>query len=126
VCYRAGDQPSNDYSLNVLEPGEIGATAGTSGVVFGVTEKTEYDSLFRVNASIYVNNENPGPRFGFLLCVNGTGSLNSWLRKNVFEEITYEQINAMAGEIKFGSDNLLWFSFGNEAERVLRNEDPGA
>ncbi len=57
VCYRAGDQPNNAYSLNVLEPGEIAATAGTSGVVYGVTDKTEYDPLSRVNAFVHVNNE---------------------------------------------------------------------
>lgn len=126
LCYRAGDQPNNAYSLNVLEPGEIAATAGTSGVVYGVTDKTEYDPLSRVNAFVHVNNENPGPRYGILLCVNGTGSLNSWLRKNVFAGLGYEQINELAGEINIGSDNLLCFPFGNGAERVLGNEDPGA
>ncbi len=126
VSYRAGDQPNNAYSLNVLEPGEVAATAGTSGVVYGVTDKTEYDPLSRVNAFVHVNNEKPGQRYGILLCVNGTGSLNSWLRKNVFTDLGYEQINELAGEINIGSDNLLCYPFGNGAERVLRNEDPGA
>lgn len=126
VCYRAGDQPNNAYSLNVLEPGEIAATAGTSGVVYGVTNKTGYDPQSRVNTFVHVNHLPATTRLGILLCVNGTGSLNSWLRKNVFSDLTYEQINALAGEIETGSDNLLCFPFGNGAERILGNADPGA
>ena len=36
VTYKAGDQPNNALSLNVLQPGEVAATAGTSGVIYGV------------------------------------------------------------------------------------------
>ncbi|MBA4167082.1 MAG: carbohydrate kinase, partial [Chitinophagaceae bacterium] len=78
VSYRAGDQPNNAYSLNVLQPGEIAATAGTSGVVYGVTDKVEYDAASRVNTFVHVNNTNTDPRYGILLCINGTGILNSW------------------------------------------------
>jgi xylulokinase len=126
VCYRAGDQPNNAYSLNALEPGEIAATAGTSGVVYGVTDKTTYDPQSRVNTFVHVNHQASTPRSGILLCVNGTGSLNSWLRKNVFPDLNYEKINALASEIEVGSDGLLCYPFGNGAERVLGNADPGA
>lgn len=126
VCYRAGDQPNNAYSLNALEPGEIAATAGTSGVVYGVTDKTTYDPQSRVNTFVHVNHQASAPRSGILLCVNGTGSMNSWLRKNVFPDLNYEKINALAAEIEVGCDGLLCYPFGNGAERVLGNADPGA
>jgi xylulokinase len=126
VCYRAGDQPNNAYSLNALEPGEIAATAGTSGVVYGVTDKTTYDPQSRVNTFVHVNHQESAPRSGILLCVNGTGSLNSWLRKNVFPDISYENINKLAEEIEVGSDGLLCYPFGNGAERILGNADTGA
>lgn len=126
VSYRAGDQPNNAYSLNVLEPGEIAATAGTSGVVYGITDKVSYDKKSRVNAFVHVNHEPEKPRYGILLCINGTGSLNSWLRKQVFSGLSYDEINKLAAQIPVGSEGLRYYPFGNGAERVLENQDPGA
>ncbi|MBL7699741.1 MAG: carbohydrate kinase [Chitinophagaceae bacterium] len=126
VCYRAGDQPNNAFSLNVLQPGEIAATAGTSGVVYGVTDRVEYDRASRVNTFVHVNNTADKPRYGILLCINGTGILNSWLRKNFFNGASYNDMNKKAGEVKIGSEGLLIYPFGNGAERVLVNKNPGA
>lgn len=126
VTYRAGDQPNNAYSLNVLNPGEIAATAGTSGVVYGVTDQVEYDAKSRVNTFVHINHQKNQPRYGVLLCVNGTGILNSWLRKNVFPDLSYDQINVEAGKVDIGSDGLQLYPFGNGAERVLENADLGA
>ncbi|MEO8582565.1 MAG: FGGY-family carbohydrate kinase, partial [Flavitalea sp.] len=126
VCYRAGDQPNNAFSLNVLQPGEIAATAGTSGVVYGVTDKVEFDPLSRVNTFVHVNHRAEAPRFGILLCINGTGILNSWLRKNFFNGLSYDEINNKAAHTKVGAEGLLFYPFGNGAERVLENNNPGA
>lgn len=126
VCYRAGDQPNNAYSLNVLEPGEIAATAGTSGVVYGVIDKPSYDPLSRVNTFVHVNHTPANPRYGVLLCINGTGILNSWLRKNMFNNIAYPEMNKLASTVPIGSEGLLCYPFGNGAERVLENKDLGA
>lgn len=126
VTYRAGDQPNNAFSLNALQPGEIAATAGTSGVVFGVTDQPLYDPLSRVNAFVHVNHQSEKPRYGVLLCVNGTGILNSWLRKNFFKDLSYEEINQLAGQVLLGSEGLRIFPFGNGAERILANLNPGA
>ncbi|HSF45964.1 MAG TPA: FGGY family carbohydrate kinase, partial [Chitinophagaceae bacterium] len=93
VSYRAGDQPNNAWSLNVLEPGEVAATAGTSGVVYGVTDNINFDPKSRVNSFAHVNHMDPATRLGILLCVNGTGILNSWLRKNFFSGLGYEEMN---------------------------------
>jgi len=126
VSYRAGDQPNNAFSLNVSQPGEVAATAGTSGVVYGIIDKPNYDPKSRVNTFVHVNHTKKDPRYGVLLCVNGTGILNSWLRKNFFGDSSYEQINKEASMAPAGSDELLVYPFGNGAERVLENKDLGA
>ena len=125
LAYRAGDQPNNAFSLNVLNAGEIAATAGTSGVVYGITEKANYDTASRVNTFVHVNHKSGNPRYGVLLCVNGTGILNSWLKHNT-GDIDYPEMNAMAAGVPLGSDGLRIFPFGNGAERVLGNKDIGA
>ena len=127
VTYRAGDQPNNAFSLNVLKPGEIAATAGTSGVIYAVTDKNVGDEESRVNTFLHVNNEPGVPRNGILLCINGTGILNSWLRKNVGgEKLDYQAMNEMAGRIAAGAGGLRFLPFGNGAERVLKNRQLNA
>jgi xylulokinase len=126
ISYRAGDQPNNAFSLNVSQPGEVAATAGTSGVVYGIIDEPNYDPQSRVNTFVHVNHTKKEPRYGVLLCVNGTGILNSWLRKNFFVDSTYEQINREAALAPAGSDELLIYPFGNGAERLLENKDLGA
>jgi xylulokinase len=127
VTYRAGDQPNNAFSLNVLEPGEVAATAGTSGVVYGVSDQIKFDSQSRVNTFLHVNPISEASRYGVLLCVNGTGSLNGWLRNELMQgSVSYPQMNELAGKVPVGSDGLLCLPFGNGAERMLENQDPGA
>jgi xylulokinase len=127
VTYRAGDQPNNALSLNVLEPGQIAATAGTSGVVYGVSDQAKYDSKQRVNTFLHVSHTAEAPRYGVLLCVNGTGILNSWLRNQVLRRsISYNEMNVLAHEAPVGADGLVCLPFGNGAERVLENKDLGA
>jgi len=127
VTYRAGDQPNNAFSLNVLEPGEVAATAGTSGVVYGVSDQIKFDPLSRVNTFLHVNPISKASRYGVLLCVNGTGSLNGWLRNSLMQgNVSYPQMNDLAAQAPVGSDGLLCLPFGNGAERMLENQDPGA
>jgi xylulokinase len=126
VAYRAGDQPNNAFSLNVLEPGEIAATAGTSGVVYGVSDVVRYDPQSRVNTFAHVNYTKEKTRLGVLLCVNGTGILNSWIKRNTgFAATGYDAMNDAASKIAVGSDGLVILPFGNGAERMLGNADMG-
>lgn len=126
IAYRAGDQPNNAYSLNVLEPGEIAATAGTSGVVYGVIDEPAYDLKSRVNTFVHVNHQPNKKRYGVLLCINGTGILNSWMQKNIFQGLSYPEMNALAADAPIGTDGLLCYPFGNGAERVLENKEAGS
>jgi xylulokinase len=125
VSYRAGDQPNNAFSLNVLNPGEAAATAGTSGVVYGVIDRVSYDSKSRVNPFAHVNHAAGQTRLGVLLCINGTGILNSWLRRNVAVGMSYEDINAAAAGVSVGSEGVSILPFGNGAERILENSEVG-
>ncbi len=126
VSYRAGDQPNNALSLNVLNPGEVAATAGTSGVVYGISDRGDYDGKSRVNTFVHVNYSTEEPRYGVLLCLNGTGILNSWLKHNFGGSLTYDKMNELAGEVSVGSDGVVVLPYGNGAERTLENKDIGA
>jgi xylulokinase len=126
VSYRAGDQPNNAFSLNVLEPGEVAATAGTSGVVYGVSDQLTPDPQSRVNTFAHVNHIAEQRRLGILLCISGTGILNAWLRQNTARELDYPEMNDLALKAPAGSDGLRFFPFGNGAERILGNANPGA
>ena len=126
VTYRAGDQPNNALSLNVFNPGDVAATAGTSGVVYGVSGKVDYDPESRVNTFAHVNHSKEDPRLGILLCINGTGIANAWMRRNVVPEgMMYDAMNAAAAEIPVGSDGVAVLPFGNGAERMLGNKEAG-
>ncbi len=126
VSYRAGDQPNNAFSLNVLNPGEIAATGGTSGVVYGVTDVPKADVASRVNTFLHVNNTASAPRLGVLLCINGTGIMNSWVHHNISPENGYAEMNEIAQTAPVGCDGLSVIPFGNGAERVLCNTTAGA
>jgi xylulokinase len=126
VTYKAGDQPNNALSLNVLQPGEVAATAGTSGVIYGVSDQLAYDKQSRVNTFAHVNHESDEKRLGVLLCINGTGILNRWVRDNMAPEMSYAQINTEAAKIPAGSGGLKVLPFGNGAERMLNNKIIGA
>ncbi len=127
VTYRAGDQPNNALSLNVLQPGEVAATGGTSGVVYGVVDQLLSDPQNRVNSFAHVNHQFQKPRIGVLLCINGAGIQYSWIRKHLASEgITYPGMESIAASIPIGSDGLCMIPFGNGAERMLGNQNTGA
>jgi len=135
ITYRGGDQPNNALSLNVLNPGEIAATAGTSGVVYGVLGDVNYDPKSRVNTFAHVNHlsakagaHSPilrSPRLGVLLCINGTGILNAWVHRNVTPDVGYAAMNDLAASVPVGSEGVSIIPFGNGAERVLENRETG-
>ena len=126
ITYRAGDQPNNALSLNVFNPGEIASTAGTSGVVYGVNGSVNYDPKSRVNTFAHVNHTAEQTRLGVLLCINGTGILNSWIKRNVAPQgISYNDMNDLAAQAPIGSAGISILPFGNGAERVLEDRETG-
>ena len=126
VTYRAGDQPNNALSLNVFNPGEIASTAGTSGVVYGVNGSVNYDPKSRVNTFAHVNHTGEQTRLGVLLCINGTGILNSWIKRTVAPEgVSYADMNELAAQAPIGAGGISILPFGNGAERMLQNREVG-
>ena len=126
VSYRAGDQPNNALSLKVLEPGEIAATAGTSGVVYGVGDQPNYDPKSRVNTFVHVNHTPANPRYGTLLCINGTAILYRWLKNNMMNNLSYREMDQMSAGVPVGACGLSILPYGNGAERTLENIKTGA
>ncbi len=127
ITYRAGDQPNNALSLHVNEPGEIATTAGTSAVIYSVTDQDSFDPENRVNTFLHVNDEQDLKRNGVLLCINGSGILYQWLRKTVSagskDLVSYNFLNDQAARVKAGSDGLRFYPFGNGVERIFNNKD---
>ncbi|HXH99363.1 MAG TPA: FGGY family carbohydrate kinase [Sphingobacteriaceae bacterium] len=126
VTYKSGDQPNNALSLNVLKPGEVAATAGTSGVIYGVSDQLTYDPQSRINTFAHVNHTNEQKRLGVLLCINGTGILNKWVKSTFGQGLSYSEMNDGAQKIAIGSEGLQILPFGNGAERMLNNKIAGA
>ena len=126
VTYKSGDQPNNALSLNVLKPGEVAATAGTSGVIYGVSDELTYDQQSRVNTFAHVNYSNDAKRTGVLLCINGTGSMYRWAKYNFAPNLSYFELNQLAALSPIGSKGIRVLPFGNGAERMLNNKYTGA
>lgn len=127
VTYRAGDQPNNALALNILQPGEVAATCGTSGVVYGVFDRPVFDPKSRINAFAHVNYLPEKQRIGALLCINGAGILFSWMKNQVARDgISFTEMERMAAGIAAGSDGLCILPFGNGAERMLEDRTPNA
>ncbi len=127
ITYRAGDQPNNALALDVFDPGEVAATGGTSGVVYGVVDQFVSDPANRVNSFAHVNHAAPAPRIGVLLCINGAGIQYGWMRKHIAHEgWMYPDMETLAATVPVGSEGLTILPFGNGAERMLGNRNPGA
>jgi xylulokinase len=122
VTYKAGDQPNNALSLNVLQPGEVAANGGTSGVIYAVTDKLLSDKFSRVNSFVHVNHTTDNKRVGVLLCINGAAIMYSWAKKICGQNLSYKEMDKLSAEIKPGSEGLFILPFGNGAERMLQNK----
>jgi len=125
VTYKAGDQPNNAYSLGVLHPGDIATTAGTSGVVYGISDELKFDKENRVNSFVHVNHTADKTSVGVLMCINGTGILNRWVKQNFFPSLSYSEMNLLGSKAFIGSNGLICMPFGNGAERIFQNKTLG-
>lgn len=126
IMYRAGDQPNNALSLNVMEPGQIAATGGTSGVVYAISGHEKTREHTRINSFAHTNHTAKNPRIGKLLCINGTGIQYSWIKNELTHGLSYDNMNQQAESIPVGSQGLQILPFGNGAERMLENCNKGS
>ncbi|MBO0342307.1 MAG: FGGY family carbohydrate kinase [Bacteroidota bacterium] len=126
IMYRAGDQPNNALALNVMEPGQVAATGGTSGVVYAISEQQSTTEHTRINSFAHTNHSMEKTRIGKLLCINGTGIQYSWIKNEMSPNLSYNEMNKWAESIPIGSDGLCVLPFGNGAERMLENRGKGS
>ncbi|MBT7554559.1 MAG: carbohydrate kinase, partial [Flavobacteriaceae bacterium] len=98
IMYRAGDQPNNAFSLNVFNVGEIAATGGTSGVLYGITDQLKSKESLRINNFAHVNYSTKNPVIGKLLCINGAGIQYKKI-KNLTNSKSYNSMNYKASTI---------------------------
>ena len=63
TAYSSRDQPNNALSLDVLEPGELATTAGTSAVIYGVTGRCTI--LNQGLILLHINNTPENPEMEF-------------------------------------------------------------
>ncbi|MBO0320719.1 carbohydrate kinase [Muricauda sp. CAU 1633] len=126
IMYRAGDQPNNALALNVMDPGEIAATGGTSGVVYAISGQKNTQEHTRINSFAHVNHTEDNIRIGKLLCINGTGIQYSWIRNELTDALSYNNMNEQAESVSIGSEGLHILPFGNGAERMLNNSNKGS
>lgn len=123
VSYRAGDQPNNALALNVLEPGTAAANAGTSAVLYSVSDSLAHYPEGRVNNFLHVNSTREQERIGALACINGAGSFYRWLRESLFRNASYGELNELAESAPIGSGGVVALPYGNGAERTLENKN---
>lgn len=126
VTYRAGDQPNNALALGVLNPGDIAANAGTSGVVYAVNDRLCVDKESRVNNFAHLNSSASAPRIGTLMCINGAGSFYRWIRNTFAPAASYRELNALAERSSVGAKGITAIPFGNGSERLFGNSVVGA
>lgn len=126
VSYKAGDQPNNALSLNVMKPGDVAATAGTSGVIYAVTDELFHDKTYSVNTFAHVNYSSEKKSLGVLMCINGTGIAYKYIKQLLGENLTYEELNTMASTVAVGSEGVVMLPFGNGAERIFNNKTIGS
>lgn len=125
LSYRSGDQPNNAFGLGVVDPGSVAMNAGTSGVVYAVSATPVVDELEVFNPFLHVNDTDSNRRIGLLFCLNGCGILNAQMRR-LTKASSYAAMNEMASNVALGADGLRILPFGNGAERMLGNKNPGA
>ena len=127
ILYRAGDQPNNALSLNVLHPGEVATTGGTSGVLYAVTDNIKATEGVKLNNFAHVNHSKDAPRIGKLLCINGAGIQYRWLKDTLnLSTHDYATMNNYASAVPIGADDLQLLPFGNGAERMFDNRTVGS
>jgi xylulokinase len=78
-----------------------------------------------ISTFAHVSHSEHEQRLGVLLCINGAGSMNRWVKNLFGNHVDYTSMNQAAAKIPAGSEGLQVLPFGNGAERMLRNKMVG-
>ena len=95
-------------------------------MVYGINGTVDNYPRSRVNNIAHVNHSERQTRIGVMTCINGTGILNSWCKRNIAPQgCSYPEMNELAAQAPVGSAGVSILPFGNGAERVLENRETG-
>jgi xylulokinase len=103
----SGDCAAQAVGVGAVQPGIIALTLGTSGVVFASTEAPLVEPEGRLHAFCHAV---PG-RWHFMgVMLSAAGSLQ-WYRDTLAPGISFDTLVNEAGDIKAGSDGLLFLPY---------------
>lgn len=103
----AGDQAANGVGVGAVAPGIMALSLGTSGVVFGATDRPLHDPKGRVHAFCHAL---PQRWHMMSVMLSAAGSLR-WFRDALAPGVPFEQLVAAAAEVPAGSEGLLFLPY---------------
>jgi xylulokinase len=104
VVAGAGDQAAGAVGMGIVEPGNVSATIGTSGVVFAATSTPVVEPKGRIHTFCHAI---PG-RWHVMGVTQGAGLSLRWFRDQFASGASYDALMKEAAEAPAGSDGLLW------------------
>ncbi len=107
VVAGAGDQGANGVAVGAIDPGVVGLSLGTSGVVFTATDTPAIEPDGRLHAFCH----GVAGRWHFMgVMLSAAGSFR-WFRDELAPGADFGDLAASAGEVAAGSDGLLFLPY---------------
>ena len=107
VVAGAGDNAAGAIGMGLVKPGTVGATIGTSGVVFVVTEKPTLDLMGRVHTLCHAIPD----RWHMTGVTLGAGLSLKWFKENFGGGKSFRDLDVAASKISPGSDGVIWLPY---------------
>jgi len=104
VVAGAGDQAAGAVGMGIVEPGNVSATIGTSGVVFAATSSPVVEPKGRIHTFCHAI---PG-RWHVMGVTQGAGLSLRWFRDQFAGGASYDALMKEAAQGPAGADGLLW------------------
>ena len=107
VVAGAGDNAAGAIGMGVTRPGTLSATIGTSGVLFGVTERPSLDLRGRIHTLCHAV---PG-RWHNTGVTLAAGFSLKWFRDNFAAGTTYDELGTLGAQSPPGSNGAIWLPY---------------
>ena len=104
VVAGGGDQAAGAVGMGIVEPGNVSATIGTSGVVFAATSRPVVEPQGRIHTFCHAI---PG-RWHVMGVTQGAGLSLRWFRDQFCVGASYDELMKEAAAAPAGADGLLW------------------
>src|ERR1700674_156858 len=104
VVAGAGDQAAGAVGMGIVEPGNVSATIGTSGVVFAATSSPVVEPMGRIHTFCHAI---PG-RWHVMGVTQGAGLSLRWFRDQFGGRASYDGLMKEAAKVPASADGLLW------------------